>query len=35
MDKSRIGYLASLGFAGMKQEEVLKNLSELGYKAVK
>lgn len=34
MDKSRIGYLASLGFAGMKQEEVLKNLSELGYKAV-
>ena len=34
MDKSRIGYLASLGFARMKPEEVLENLSGLGYKAV-
>jgi len=34
MDKSRIGYLASLGFAHMKPEEVLKSLSELGYKGV-
>ncbi len=34
MDKNRIGYLASLGFARMEPEEVLKSLSELGYKAV-
>lgn len=34
MDKSRIGYLASLGFGRMQAEEVLESLSELGYKAV-
>lgn len=34
MNKSQIGYLASLGFARMNPEEVLKSLSELGYKAV-
>ena len=34
MDRGKIGYLASLGFASMKPEEVLKDLSELGYRAV-
>lgn len=34
MNKDRISYLASLGFARMKPEEVLKSLSDLGYKGV-
>jgi sugar phosphate isomerase/epimerase len=34
MDTEKVGFMASLGFASMKPEEVLKTLSEIGYKAV-
>lgn len=34
MNTEKIGFLASLGFASMKPEEVLRTLSEIGYKAV-
>ena len=34
MNTEKIGFLASLGFASMEPEEVLKTLSEIGYKAV-
>ena len=34
MNTEKIGFLASLGFAAMEPEEVLKTLSEIGYKAV-
>lgn len=34
MNKNRIGFMASLGFSQMEPEEVLKILSEIGYKSV-
>ena len=34
MNTEKIGFLASLGFESMEPEEVLKTLSETGYKAV-
>jgi len=34
MNTEKIGFLASLGFESMEPEEVLKTLSEIGYKAV-
>ncbi len=34
MNTEKVGFATSLGFASMKPEEVLKTLSEIGYKAV-
>ena len=34
MNTEKIGFMASLGFASMDPEEVLRTLSEIGYRAV-